>query len=162
MSLEVGSILEGKVTGITKFGAFVSLTEGKSGMVHISEVATTFVSNIQDFISEGQEVRVKIIGIDEVGRINLSIKKALETNGAQDQRQQRGQQSSGNQRFQNRGPRERRFAGGANAGRAQAQPREATTVTFEDKLKAFMSDSESRQADVRHSTDRKNGSRRRR
>lgn len=162
MSLEVGSILEGKVTGITKFGAFVALAEGKSGMVHISEVATTFVSNIQDFISEGQEVRVKVIGIDEVGRINLSIKKALEPTVNNEQRQQRGQQSGGNQRFQNRAPRERRYAGGANSGRAQgAQPREVTSLTFEDKLKAFMSDSESRQADVRHSTDRKNGSRRR-
>lgn len=161
MSLEVGSILEGKVTGITKFGAFVALEEGKSGMVHISEVATTFVSNIQDFISEGQEVRVKIIGIDEVGRINLSIKKALDPNAAGEQRQPRAQQSGANPRFQNRAPRERRFSGSSNSGREPAQPREPVSLTFEDKLKAFMSDSESRQADVRHSTDRKNGSRRR-
>ena len=76
MDLAVGAIFEGKVTGITKFGAFVSLPEGKSGMVHISEVANSFVNDIKDFLTEGQDVKVKIINIDDVGRINLSIKKA--------------------------------------------------------------------------------------
>lgn len=76
MDLAVGAIVEGKVTGITKFGAFVALPEGKSGMVHISEVASTFVNDIKDFLQEGQQVKVKIINIDQAGRINLSIKKA--------------------------------------------------------------------------------------
>jgi S1 RNA binding domain protein len=76
MSLEVGMILKGKVTGISKFGAFVALENGKSGMVHISEISGGYVTEIKDHISEGQEVQVKIIGIDEKGRINLSIKKA--------------------------------------------------------------------------------------
>ena len=71
MELSVGAILEGKVTGITKFGAFVSLPDGKSGMVHISEVANSFVNDINDFLKEGQAVRVKVIGIDGAGRINL-------------------------------------------------------------------------------------------
>jgi S1 RNA binding domain protein len=77
MSLEVGMILKGKVTGISKFGAFVTLENGKSGMVHISEISSGYVTEIKDHISEGQEVRVKVIGIDEKGRINLSIKKAV-------------------------------------------------------------------------------------
>ena len=64
MDLAVGAIVEGKVTGITKFGAFVALPEGKSGMVHISEVASTFVNDIKDFLQEGQQVKVKIINID--------------------------------------------------------------------------------------------------
>ena len=76
MDLAVGAIFEGKVTGITKFGAFVALPEGKSGMVHISEVANSFVSDIKDFLTEGQMVKVKVINIDQAGRINLSIKKA--------------------------------------------------------------------------------------
>ena len=76
MQLEVGSIVEGKVTGITKFGAFVELPEGKSGMVHISEVADVFVSEITEFVSEGQTVKVKIININEDGKISLSMKKA--------------------------------------------------------------------------------------
>jgi S1 RNA binding domain protein len=76
MQLEVGSIVEGKVTGITKFGAFVELAEGKSGMVHISEVANVFVSEISQFLTEGQTVKAKIINISDEGKISLSIKKA--------------------------------------------------------------------------------------
>ena len=140
MDLAVGAIVEGKVTGITKFGAFVALPEGKSGMVHISEVASTFVNDIKDFLQEGQQVKVKIINIDQAGRINLSIQKAQ----PQEPRQPRFQRSS------------------APRGRVQQAPKDPSTMSFEDKLKAFMSDSESRQADVRHATDRKNGSRRRR
>ena len=70
----MGTIYDGKVTGITKFGAFVALPGGKSGMVHISEIANTYVEDIKQFLTEGQEVKVKLIAIDEQGRINLSIK----------------------------------------------------------------------------------------
>lgn len=77
MQLEVGAVLEGKVTGITKFGAFVELPDKKTGMVHISEVAPTFVKEIRDFISEGQTVKVKVLSIGDDGKISLSIKKAL-------------------------------------------------------------------------------------
>ena len=75
MELQVGSILEGKVTGITKFGAFVALEGGKSGLVHISEVANTFVSDVNDFLQVGQTVTVMVLSA-EAGRINPSIKKA--------------------------------------------------------------------------------------
>ena len=77
MALEVGSVVEGKVTGITKFGAFVELPGGKTGMVHISEVAATYVKEIRDFIQENQVVRVKILAVTPEGRINLSMKRAL-------------------------------------------------------------------------------------
>ena len=77
MQLEVGGIYEGKVTGITKFGAFVSFEGGQTGMVHISEVASTFVTEIRDFVSEGQTVKVKVLSINEAGKISLSMKKAL-------------------------------------------------------------------------------------
>ena len=76
MQLEVGEILEGKVTGILKFGAFVDLGGGKSGMVHISEVAPTYVSDIKDHLTEGQTVKVKVLSIADDGKISLSIKKA--------------------------------------------------------------------------------------
>lgn len=77
MQLEVGGIYEGKVTGITKFGAFVSFEGGQTGMVHISEVAPTFVTEIRDFVTEGQTVKVKVLSINEEGKISLSMKKAL-------------------------------------------------------------------------------------
>ncbi|WP_122789123.1 S1 RNA-binding domain-containing protein [Intestinibacillus sp. Marseille-P6563] len=144
MDLAVGAIFEGKVTGITKFGAFVALPEGKSGMVHISEVASSFVSDIKDFLTEGQSVKVKVIGIDQAGRINLSIKKAQQPGegSAPAQPQRRPSRPRGPQR--------------------PAQPRDPSTMTFEDKLKMFMADSESRMADIKHNNDRKSGSRRRR
>ena len=68
MELAVGAIVDGKVTGITKFGAFVALPEGKSGLVHISEIAYSYVNEVSDHLHEGQEVKVKIIGIDQVKR----------------------------------------------------------------------------------------------
>lgn len=76
MQLEVGAILEGKVTGITKFGAFVELPGGKTGMVHISEVAPTFVKEIRDYVQPNQVVKVKILNISDDGKISLSMKKA--------------------------------------------------------------------------------------
>ncbi len=130
--------MEGKVTGITKFGAFVSLPEGRSGMVHISEVANSYVNDIKDFLSDGQQVKVKIINIDKEGRINLSIKKAEQRPAPPVHRERRAP----------RPPREIR-------------PKDPSSMTFEDKLKVFMQDSESRMADIRHNTDRKSGSRRR-
>ena len=78
MQLEVGMILEGKVTGITKFGAFVELPGGRTGMVHISEVAATFVKEIRDYVSENQTIKVKILNISEDGKISLSMKRAVD------------------------------------------------------------------------------------
>lgn len=78
MQIEVGQITEGKITGITKFGAFVDLGEGKSGMVHISEVSSGFVENINDFFKVGDTVKVKVLEINDNGKISLSIKKAAE------------------------------------------------------------------------------------
>lgn len=76
MPCEVGAIVDGKVTGLTDFGAFVELEDGSTGMVHISEVSASYVKNIRDHLKEGQTVKVKVIQIDDNGRINLSIKKA--------------------------------------------------------------------------------------
>lgn len=77
MQLAIGDVLEGKVTGITKFGAFVELPEGKTGMVHISEVSTAYVEDISQYLEENQVVKVKVINITDEGKISLSIKKAL-------------------------------------------------------------------------------------
>lgn len=76
MELAVGDIVEGVVTGITKFGAFVELPGKKVGLVHISEVADTYVKEVSDFIQEKDTVRVKVISIEDNGKISLSIKKA--------------------------------------------------------------------------------------
>ncbi len=78
MQLVVGEIVEGKVTGITNFGVFVDIGENKTGMVHISEVAQTYVNNISDFVKQGDTVKVKILSVSDDGKISLSIKKAQE------------------------------------------------------------------------------------
>jgi len=78
LAAEVGSLVDGKVTGIIEYGAFVDIGEGKTGMVHISEVATTYVTNIRDHLAVGQDVRVKVLSISPEGKVSLSVKKALE------------------------------------------------------------------------------------
>lgn len=81
MQVEAGAILEGKVTGITNFGAFVELPDGQTGMVHISEVANTFVTDIRTHLQENQQVKVKVLSVGEDGKISLSIKKAVPQEG---------------------------------------------------------------------------------
>lgn len=76
MSIEVGSIVEGVVTGITNFGAFVELPDKITGLVHISEVADAYVKDVRDYLKEQDRVKVKVIHVDEKGKIGLSIKQA--------------------------------------------------------------------------------------
>ncbi|HHT69210.1 MAG TPA: S1 RNA-binding domain-containing protein [Firmicutes bacterium] len=85
MSIDVGSIVEGKVTGITNFGAFVELSNGKTGLVHISEVADAYVKDIKDFLNENDVVKVKVINMSE-GKIGLSIKQVNPTKPSRDRR----------------------------------------------------------------------------
>ncbi|MEA4883360.1 MAG: S1 RNA-binding domain-containing protein [Clostridia bacterium] len=73
--IEVGAILEGRVTGITRFGAFVDIGEGRTGLVHISEIADAYVNDVNDYLKQGDVVRVKVIAVDS-GRVGLSIKQA--------------------------------------------------------------------------------------
>lgn len=101
MGLEVGSVIEGKVTGITKFGAFVSLPEGRSGLVHISEVANTYVNDVNEHVKLGQTVKVRVMNVTEDGKINLSIKRA--ESPAPAPRQQAAPNAAG-QRSQKRRP----------------------------------------------------------
>ena len=151
MQLQVGMVIEGKVTGITKFGAFVALPEGKSGLVHISEIANTFVNDVHDYVQDGQTVKVKIIGIGDDGKINLSIKKADEHAPQQRQDQRPPRPASAAQPRRYGGPR-------------QAVPRAngpTGDVSFEDKLKQFMQESDSRMADNKMYSDHRTSRRRR-
>lgn len=78
MQIEVGQIVEGKITGITNFGVFVDLGDSKSGMVHISEVARSYVTDIHEHVKENDVVKMKVLSIDDNGKISLSIKRAQE------------------------------------------------------------------------------------
>jgi len=144
MEFTVGTVLEGKVKSITNFGAFIALPENKTGLVHISEVANAYVSDIRQHLTEGQDVKVVIIGTDG-GKLNLSIKR-LEPK-----------------------PQQREFRGGSAPQQRPARqaaptpppaPKTADQL-FEEKLKQFMTESDSKISSIRQYSDRRTKSRRR-
>ena len=153
MQLEVGSILEGKVTGITKFGAFVELPGGKTGMVHISEVAPTFVKEIRDFVTENQTVKVKVLSIGEDGKISLSMKKALDP--AQQQPQRR-EQRGGNGPRAPRQPRPAAVSPG-RPGNYEWQSRRNEGGSFEDMMSRFKQSSDEKMSDLKRAVESKRG-----
>ncbi len=144
MELAVGEVLEGKVTGITKFGAFVSLEGGRSGLVHISEVANAYVNDVHDHVQLGQTVKVRVLNITEDGKINLSIKRAED---APQQERPRREFKAPPQSRPATPPQQAAEAGGDR--------------DFEDRLKKFMQESDSRIADNRIYSERKQRNRRR-
>ncbi|MBQ3054240.1 MAG: S1 RNA-binding domain-containing protein [Clostridia bacterium] len=89
MSIEVGKILNGKIKSIAPFGAFAELEEGLVGLIHISEVASAYVKDINEHLTVGQEVKVKVLSVDDNGKINLSIKKAVENEEKPQEKQTR-------------------------------------------------------------------------
>jgi S1 RNA binding domain protein len=154
MEFTVGAIVEGKVKTITNFGAFVALPENKTGMVHISEVANTFVSDIRQHLTEGQDVKVMIIG-NENGKINLSIKR-LE---AKPQRENQPRPGN-NFRSQNNGAAPQQSRPQRQAPPPPAAPKTADQL-FEEKLKQFMTESDSKISSIRQYSDHRTKSRRR-
>ena len=139
MALEVGSVVEGKVTGIMKFGAFVSLGEGKSGLVHISEIANTYVTDVSEHLSVGQSVKVKILSISEDGKINLSVKKASELPPKAENAGRRSFAARDNKPSDEPAAQKAPVSGQVNT--------DSGNRDFEDRLKKFMQESDSRIAD---------------
>lgn len=144
MEFAPGTIVEGTVRSIANFGAFINLPEGKTGLVHISEVASVYVNDIRQHLSEGQAVKVKVLNVDDRGRLSLSIKQAVPAG----ERPQRAVQT----------PRSERPAQIPGSERPRAsetipvmgfRPQKAQPESFEDKLKQFMADSNSRISGVR-------------
>ena len=129
MAVEVGSIVEGKITGVKKFGAFVALPGGQTGMVHISEVSNEYIQELSDVLSEGQTVKVKVMSISPEGKIALSIK-----------------------RTEPRPPRPQRADTGRTwQPRTQSQPQ--GEMSFEDMMSQFKSRSEEKISDLRRVTE---------
>ena len=178
MELTVGTVLEGKVKSITNFGAFVSLPENKTGMVHISEVANAYVSDIRQHLTEGQDVKVVVIGAEN-GKINLSIKRLepkpqrenfgekrreggnFRPNNGAPRRENAGFQKDEDQPQNQGGFRQNRNFSQNRPQRAPVQPAAPKTADqlFEEKLKAFMSESDSKLSSIR--ADHRTKSRRR-
>ncbi|MEH7108261.1 S1 domain-containing RNA-binding protein [Bacillus sp. JJ1764] len=137
MSIEVGSKLQGKVTGITNFGAFVELPDGSTGLVHISEVADNYVKDINDHLKVGDQVEVKVLNVEKDGKIGLSIKKAKDRPEAEKRHShsQRPRQGRANDRSNNR------------------------PENFEQKMAKFLKDSEDRLSSLKRNTESKRGGR---
>jgi S1 RNA binding domain protein len=139
MSVEIGSKVQGKVTGITNFGAFVELPGGTTGLVHISEVADSYVKDVNDHLKVGDQVLVKVIS-EKDGKTALSIKKAID--------KPEGQTSS----YSQRPPRQGRPD---NRSRGNFKPKE----NFEDKMAKFLKSSEENLSSLKRNTETKRGGR---
>jgi S1 RNA binding domain protein len=170
MAIEVGSKLEGKVTGITHFGAFVELPEGQTGLVHISEIADNYVKDVNDHLKLADKVIVKVINVDKDGKIGLSIKQAVDKPPGEENRQperrsfpprDRGEGGGGGgfgggPRGGDRGG----FGGGrGDRGGRSFNKAPAGKPTFEDKVSRFLKDSEERISSLRKNTEGKRGGR---
>ncbi|UOY91430.1 S1 domain-containing RNA-binding protein [Ectobacillus sp. JY-23] len=149
MAIEVGSKLQGKVTGITNFGAFVELPDGVTGLVHISEVADNYVKDINDHLKVGDQVEVKVINVEKDGKIGLSIKKAKEREGATAEQRPNRPQRNNNRPY---GDRDR---GGRGRDREERAPKE----NFEQKMLRFLKESEDRLSSLKRNTESKRGGR---
>lgn len=134
--VEVGEIFEGKVTGLTDFGAFVTLPDGETGMVHISEVSGTFVKDIREQLSEGQTVKVKVLESNEKGKISLSIKQAEQPEKTEKPKKSRPK----------------------SVGWQGLPEKQTDNMSFEDMLASFKKTSEDRMSDLKRSTENKRGS----
>ena len=154
MQLEVGAICEGKVTGITNFGVFVEIEKGTTGMVHISEVYTTYVNDINEFVKVGDTVKVKVMGTNENGKISLSMRRAI----ADAERKERPERKQG---FQNR---EKNFKSDRPAPQGRQNkdfsrhsdfvaPTRSSSDSFEDMMARFKQSSDEKFMDLK----RKNG-----
>lgn len=135
MEFEVGSIVEGKVTGVKNFGAFVALPGGKNGMVHISEVSNEYIKDLSTVLSEGQVVKVKVLNIAPDGKIALSIKRTIERPA----RSSRPQRNDGGRVWQPR----------------RSEP--AGEMSFEDMMAKFKSQSEEKISDLKRVTEARRG-----
>ena len=133
--LTVGMIVEGKVKSLTKFGAFITLPDGSTGMVHISEVAPTYVKEIRDYVTENQMVKVKVLSISEDGKVSLSMKKAVEPTA-----------------------RPARAVSPGRPGGFEWQPSRGDSGSFEDMMSKFKQASDEKISDLRKSVDGKRGS----
>lgn len=162
MELSVGTVVEGKVKQITKFGAFILLPDHSTGMVHISEIAHSFVNDIHDHLAEGQTVKVLVIG-NENGKVNLSIKRTLEPPAKPQFSRARPQgDRAPSDRPQSARPQgERPAYDRRRPAQPSAAPAAPQAKSFDDMLKQFMSESDSKISSLRQYSDRKTKSRRR-
>ena len=147
MQIEVGSIVEGKVTGIAAFGAFVELENGKTGLVHISEIASEYVSDIKQHLKEGQKVKVKVIGMEK-GKISLSIKQTETENEKKEDKKNTQKKRAERRMAQNSGPKQ-------PPEEFEFVRKRTGDMSFDDMLQKFKQDSDEKFQDLKRSNEGK-------
>ncbi len=145
MQIEEGTIVSGKVTGLTDFGAFVEIEGGKTGMIHISEVASDYVKDIKQHLSVGQEVKTKVISVSPEGKISLSIRKLNDQ--PKEQKPQRPMKPRG----------ERRSSPQVWNGPKTSAPAAGEKQSFEDMMARFKQVSDEKMTDLKRASDSKRG-----
>lgn len=159
MSIEVGQKLDGKVTGITHFGAFIELPDNKTGLVHISEVSDGYIKEINTVLSVGQEVKVKVLSIAEDGKISLSIRQASDKPAApKAPRRERSERPERSERDQETRP-QRHPQRKTEEFSRQVAPSARKVEDFDQMMSSFLKDSEDRLSSLRRNTEGKRGGR---
>lgn len=161
MSIEVGQKLDGKVTGITHFGAFIELPDNKTGLVHISEVSDGYIKEINTVLSVGQEVKVKVLSIADDGKVSLSIRQAIDKPSTpKTPRRERSERSERRpERSENEGSTPRYTPRKTEEFSRPAVQNTRKTEDFDQMMSSFLKDSEDRLSSLRRNTEGKRGGR---
>ena len=158
MSIEVGSILPGKVTGITNFGAFVDLGNRKTGLVHISEVSNSYIKDIKDVLTVGDEVQVKVMEISGDGKVSLSIRRASADSSEESVEEKPKFQKSAPRNQEGQGFKKPYSAKSAPSFEKKS-PSQAKVNDFDAMMSSFLKDSEDRLTSLKRNTEGKRGGR---
>ncbi|MBG9988217.1 RNA-binding protein S1 [Aerococcaceae bacterium DSM 111176] len=153
MSIEVGQKIEGTVSSVKNFGAFVNLENNQSGMIHISEVSDGFIKDINDFLTAGDTVTVKVIKITDDGKINLSLRQASENAAPKEERNQKPVQEK--PAYQKKPA----FKQQAKPAFKPAAQESNDTDDFDKMMSRFLKDSEDNLSSLRRNTEGKRGGR---
>ena len=160
MSIEVGSILPGKVTGITNFGAFVDLGNRKTGLVHISEVSNSYIKDIKDVLTVGDEVQVKVMEIAGDGKVSLSIRRASADDSSEETVEEKPKfQKSASRNQEEQGFKKQSYASKPAPSFEKKSPSQAKVTDFDAMMSSFLKDSEDRLTSLKRNTEGKRGGR---
>ena len=159
MSIEVGNILPGKVTGITNFGAFVDLGNRKTGLVHISEVSNSYIKDIKDVLTVGDEVQVKVMEISGDGKVSLSIRRASADSSEENVEEKPKFQKSAPRNQEGQGFKKQSYASKPAPSFEKKSPSQAKVTDFDAMMSSFLKDSEDRLTSLKRNTEGKRGGR---
>ena len=159
MSIEVGNVIPGKVTGITNFGVFVDLGDRKTGLVHISEVSDSYIQDIKEVLKVGDEVKVKVMTIVDDGKISLSIRRAVDKPKEDTEDKSKNKKTFTPRNQDSQDFKKNRFAGKSASPYEKKSPSQSKATDFDSLMSSFLKDSEDRLTSLKRNTEGKRGGR---